>query len=241
MSSSFSLARPIIAIVAVLSLTACTSTPAASVAASPSTVAAAASRAPSLAPEPTASPEASSSNAPTDSAAPTVDPTPDPTPAPTEVAGCGSGRDAYFARRNEIPTTWSFGAATIEFTGAGIGLRDESFYADDVIPAGLGLTRDELAVRVDPGTHILLRAKGATLTRLDVKVVPWSTVVFSGGGDMGQSDAESVDLDWRLRADGSISISAPEAPGDYMVDFHPLWQSACLKGDGSAYGRIKVN
>ena len=94
-------------------------------------------------------------------------------------------------------------------------------------------------MRVDPGTHIILRATGATLTSLDVRVVPWSTVSFEGG--LGASSAAPVDLVWRLRADGSISVSAPLTSGEYMVDFHPLWQTTCLRGDGSAYSRIKVN
>ena len=47
-------------------------------------------------------------------------------------------------------------------------------------------------------------------------------------------------LDWRLRSDGSISISAPAKVGDWAVQFFPQWTGECLKGDGTAYGRIKV-
>jgi len=41
--------------------------------------------------------------------------------------------------------------------------------------------------------------------------------------------------------DGSVTIVAPTVPGDYEVELGIQWQTACLKGDGVAYGRITVD
>jgi hypothetical protein len=196
---------------------------------------------PSSSVEPTASVEPSPSL--------DVSPSPEPTavevePDPSEVIdgtagpGCGTGRAGLLAHRVEVPDVLHFGGATIEFTTAEIALRNGTYGADDVIPAGVGLTPTEIAVKVAPGTHILLRGDGLVLTESLVRVVPWSTVTFDGG--LGFSPAKPVDLPGRLRSDGSISVSAPLDPGDYMVEFGPRWLSDCLKGDGSAYSRIKV-
>ena len=152
--------------------------------------------------------------------------------------GCGTGRAGLFAHRNEVPADLHFGGATIEFTTAYLALRNGTYGADDSIPAGVGLTPNEIAVKVVPGTHILLRGAGLVLTQSLVRVVAWSTVSFDGG--LGASEATPVDLPTRLRSDGSISVSAPLEVGDYMVQFGPRFHSECLEGDGSAYSRIKI-
>jgi hypothetical protein len=166
--------------------------------------------------------------------------TPDPSEelAGTEGPGCGTGAKGFFAHRSELPDVLHFGGATIEFTTALIGLRNGSYTADDAIPAGIGLSPEEIAVRVSPGTHIILRGDELTITKSDVRVVPWATVDFVDG--LGSSAAVPTGLAWRLRADGSISVSAPSEAGDYMVEFGPRWHTTCLVGDGSAYSRIKV-
>jgi hypothetical protein len=178
---------------------------------------------------------------------PSGEPSPEPTtatPEPTEELtgtagpGCGTGAKGFFAHRSEVPDVLHFGGATIEFATALIGLRNGTYTGDDAIPAGLGLTPDEIAVKVTPGTHIILRGDGMTITKPDVRVVPWATVEFSGG--LGSSAAAPTELAWRLRADGSISVSAPSGTGDYLVEFGPRWHTECLVGDGSAYSRIKV-
>jgi hypothetical protein len=178
---------------------------------------------------------------------PSGEPSPEPTsvtPAPSEDLGgsegpgCGTGAKGFFAHRSELPDVLHFGGATIEFNTALIGLRNGTYTADDVIPAGLGLSPEEIAVRVTAGTHIILRGAGLTITRTEVRVVPWATVDFVDG--LGSSSAAPTELDWRLRADGSISVSAPSTIGDYMVEFGPRWHTECLVGDGSAYSRIKV-
>jgi hypothetical protein len=152
--------------------------------------------------------------------------------------GCGTGRLGLLGHRREVPDMLHFGGATIEFATAGIAMRNGSYGADDVIPAGLGLTPNEIAVKVAPSTRILLRGDGLTFVSSTVRVVPWSTVSFTGG--MGASPQRGTELPTRVRSDGSISVSAPLAAGDYMVEFGPRWQSECLQGDGSAYSRIKV-
>lgn len=197
---------------------------------------------------PSASPAASASGAPSAeptsaAASPTADASAlaEPSDEPmsgTAGPGCGTGQLGFFTHRDEIPPTIHFGGATIEFATAFVGLRNGTYNADDVIPAGLGLTPGEIAVKVAPGTHILLRGEGLTLTKVSVSGVPWSTVDFSGG--LGWSDATQSPLATRVRSDGSISVSAPDQQGDYMVFFGPRWRSACLQGDGAAYSRIKV-
>jgi hypothetical protein len=156
----------------------------------------------------------------------------------TAGPGCGTGRAGLIAHNDEVPAVLHFGGATIEFTTAFLALRNGTYGADDSIPAGVGLTASEIAVKVAPGTHILLRGDGLVLTKSVVRVVPWSTVSFDGG--LGASPATPVDLPARLRTDGSISVSAPLEVGDYMVEFFPRFHSECLEGDGSAYSRIKI-
>lgn len=248
MHPSRSLGRSAFVLLVGLNLTACaaaaTPTLAPSVPSSSPSAGASAGAAPSESTSvaPSASPSPIPSEAPSPSPAPTSTPdlTPEPTLDPgTAGPGCGTGLAGFNAHSDELPPVLHFGGATIEFTTAGIGLRNGTFGADDVIPAGIGLSPNEIAVRVDPGTHIILRGAGMTITSLNVSVVPWSTVHFEGG--LGSSAAKPIALDWRLRADGSISVSAPVPSGDYMVEFLPLWHTDCLAGDGVAYGRIKVN
>jgi hypothetical protein len=157
----------------------------------------------------------------------------------TAGPGCGTGQLGFFTHRDELPDTIHFGGATIELTTALIGLRNGSYTADDAIPAGIGLSPTELAVRVDPGTHVILRGDGMVLTGVSPTVVPWDTVDFVDG--LGSSSASPTELTRRLRPDGSISVSAPSAPGDYMIEFGLRWHTTCLVGDGVAYSRIKVN
>lgn len=194
---------------------------------------------------PAASPSATPAPVvPSPSVEPSAEPSEQPTAEPkidpgTAGPGCGTGQLGFTAHRTELPQDLHFGGATIEFTTAGIGLRNGTFQADDAIPGGLGLTPDELAVRVDPGTHIILRGAGMTITTLSAGAVPWSTVNFAEG--LGSSGATPTALAARLRSDGSVSVSAPTAAGDFMVAFGLGWQTDCLNGDGVAYGRIKVN
>jgi hypothetical protein len=157
----------------------------------------------------------------------------------TAGPGCGTGQLGFFTHRDEVPDTLHFGGATIEFTIALIGLRNGTYTADDAIPGAIGLSRTELAVRVDPGTRILLRGDGLTLTEVTARSASWAEVDFAGG--LASLPEGGDELPWRTRGDGSISVSAPSAPGDYVVEFLPRWHSECLHGDGTAYGRIKVN
>jgi hypothetical protein len=156
----------------------------------------------------------------------------------TAGPGCGTGQKGLLAHRGEVPADLHFGSATIEFTTASIGLRDGTYVADDAIPAGIGLSADEIAVAVSPGRDIILRGDGLVLSSITARVVPWSSVSFEGG--LGASSASPTGLGWRVRSDGALSISAPIRIGDYEVEFLPIWHSTCLEGDGTAYGRIKV-
>jgi len=211
-----------------------------------------AASAPTGSPVAAVTPSASAAAPPSPSVAPTAAEEPSsPEPSATEsdpaasegidgTAGpdCGTGLAGLLAHRDEVPAVLHFGGATIEFTTVLLALRNGTYGADDSIPAGVGLTSKEIAVKVAPGTHVLLRGDGLVLMQSLVRVVPWSTVSFEGG--LGASSATPVDLQTRLRTDGSISVSAPREVGDYMVQFGPRFHSACLEGDGSAYGRIKI-
>jgi hypothetical protein len=169
-----------------------------------------------------------------------VEPTPDATEEMTGTAGpgCGTGQAGLIAHGDEVPETLQFGRATIEFTNASVSMRNGTYDAADQVPGGIGLAPNEIAVVVGPGDHIILRAVNLTLDATTASVVPWSTVSFASG--LGFSSADRVDLAWRVRTDGSLSISAPVAVGDYEVDFGPSWTGACIAGSGVAYGRIKV-
>jgi hypothetical protein len=156
----------------------------------------------------------------------------------TAGPGCGTGQKGLFAHRAEVPGVLHFGGATIEFATAHIAMINGTYSADDTIPAGIGLVPKEIAVKVERGTRIRLRGDGMTLTDVDARVVPWSDVTFAGG--MAGWSVEPTALKTVVRADGSISVSAPEEPGDYAVQFSPRWHTGCLEGDGSAYSRIKV-
>lgn len=245
MHPSPSRGRSAIALVAALALSGCAATtPPSALSASPS----------SSLPVPSASPSVSASVAPLPSeSAASVDPTaepqptptpdesnpPEPTPAPVKpIAGCGTGEAGFAAHNAEIPETFQFGHATLEFASAGVGMRDGSWEVDDVIPGGVGLTANEIGVVVAPGDHIILRADGLTLLDTSAVASPWSEVTFEGG--LAALGGARTELAWRIRNDGSLSISAPDAIGDWAVEFFPRWRGDCLKGDGTVYARIKV-
>jgi hypothetical protein len=234
MNRSRPVARTILLLVSGLAVSGCVATTT-----SPSGLA----RVPSALPSPASTP--SSSPFPTtavsiESPAPTDDPEPTqaPTPTPSQIAGCGTGEAGFAAHASEIPHTLRFGGATIEYASAGVGMRDGSWPVDDVIPGGVGLTRDEIAVVVGPGDHILLRGSNIVIENTQASASAWSMVTFSA--DLANLGGPETTLDWRVRSDGSLSISAPTTIGDWAVEFLPQWQGDCLQGNGTAYARIKV-
>jgi hypothetical protein len=186
----------------------------------------------------------SGASAPVDSAQPAESPQPTSSPDPTgtrtlePIAGCGTGEAGFAAHGAEGPRSLRFGGATIEFTSAGTGMLDGSYDVDDAIPGGVGLTANEIGVVVGPGDHIILRAAGLKIVDTTAQAVPWSKVTFGGG--LATLGGPRTALTWRVRADGSLSVSAPTEIGDWAVEFLPRWQGDCTKGDGTAYARIKV-
>ncbi|MBA2718993.1 MAG: hypothetical protein H0U52_07105 [Chloroflexi bacterium] len=186
-----------------------------------------------------ATPVAVESVAPT--TAPSANPS-DPTPEPSEDLGsagprCGTGRAGLFAHNDEVPRTLRFGGATIEFTNVSVSMRNGTYDTSDSVPGGIGLTPDEIAVVVDSGDRIVLRAVGVVLTSSAARVVPWRQVKFDG---LATLRGDPIDLSWRLRDDGSASIAAPTDAGDYAFEVSPSWTGTCIAGGGLAYGRIKV-
>ena len=156
----------------------------------------------------------------------------------TAGPGCGTGQKGFFAHRAEIQEVLTLGGTPIELTTAAVGMRNGTYDADDAIPAYIGLAKDEKAVTVDVGGKLILAGKGMTLTGLTAGTVPWSTMDFSK--DLPSTTATPTTATWRLVTKGRIVINAPTKPGDYLLDMGVRWQTGCLQGDGTVYGRIVV-
>lgn len=156
----------------------------------------------------------------------------------TAGPGCGTGQKGFFAHRDEIQEVLTLDGAPIELATAAVGLRNGTYDADDAIPGYLGLTKDEAAVSKERGGKLVLAGKGMTLTKLTVGTVPWSSVDFSQ--DLPSTTVEPTALTWRLVSKGRIVIIAPTRRGDYLLDMTVRWQTGCLQGDGTVYGRIVV-
>jgi hypothetical protein len=184
-----------------------------------------------------AGPAASPAASPTASA---VEPKPTASEemAGTAGPGCGTGQKGFFAHRDEIQHTLTLDKAPIELTTAAVGLLNGTFDADDAIPAYLGLSSDEVAVKELPAGKLVLAAKGMKLTGLTVGTVPWSTVDFSQ--ELPSTTATPKAVSWKVLSNGTIAIFAPSRAGEYMLDMTVLWQTNCLHGDGTVYGRIVV-
>ena len=167
---------------------------------------------------------------------------PAPEPSEDQVGtagpGCGTGQAGLFAHNDEVPKTLQFGGATLEFVSVSVSMRNGTYDTSDSVPGGIGLTPDEIAVVVGPGDRIVLRAAGTTLHATQARVVPWRSVHFEGG--LASLGGDPIELAWRPRGDGSLSVAAPDANGDYAVEFFPRWTGTCIEGDGIAYSRIKV-
>lgn len=157
----------------------------------------------------------------------------------TAGPGCGTGEKGFFAHREQIQEVLTLGGAPIELTTAAVGLRNGTYDADDAIPGYLGLSKDEKAVSVELGGKLILAGKGMTLTGLTAGTVPWSTVDFSQ--DLPSTTTKTTAATWRLVSNGRIVIIAPTKGGDYLLDMTVLWQTECLEGDGTVYGRIVVS
>ncbi len=156
----------------------------------------------------------------------------------TAGPGCGTGEKGFVAHRDQIQAVMTLDGKPLEFTTATVAMRNGSYDTDNAIPGYLGLTKDELAVNEDRGGKLVLAAKGMTLTGLTVGTVPWSSVDFSQ--DLPTTTATPKALTWRLVTIGRIVIIAPTRRGEYMLDMKVNWQTECLQGDGTLYGRIVV-
>ena len=156
----------------------------------------------------------------------------------TAGPGCGTGQKGFFAHRDQIREVLTLAGAQIELTTAAVGLRNGTYDADDAIPGYVGLAKGEKAVTVEPRGRLILAGKGMTLTGLTAGTVPWSTLDFSEG--LPSTTAKATVATWRLVSNGRIVINAPSKAGDYVLDMTVLWQTECLRGDGTVYGRIVV-
>jgi hypothetical protein len=180
-----------------------------------------------------------SSPAPSPSASP-AEPTPTASEemAGTAGPGCGTGQKGFFAHRDEIQQVLTLDGTPIQLTTAAVGLLNGTYDVDDAIPGYLGLSSDEVAVNEAPEGKLVLGAKGMKLTGLTVGSVPWSTVDFSQ--DLPFTTAKPDAVDWKLLTNGTIAVFAPGEAGEYLLDMTVLWQTECLHGDGTVYGRIVI-
>lgn len=151
---------------------------------------------------------------------------------------CGTGRTAYFAARDEMPPFLTLADAPMELTTASIGLHNGSYEASDSIPGGVGLTADEPAVETGVNDPIRLAGPATTLVGVTASRAPWSTVDFTDG--LGWTSWPMEPIAWTAEADGSISLVAPPEPGESLIDLVVSWETACLAGGGTAYGRVVV-
>ena len=148
---------------------------------------------------------------PADTPAPTAEPT--RRPAPTRAPAAAPARQATSPSRDRGSRRPSSSATPRSSSrAASVAMRNGTYRRDDSVPGGLGLTPDELAVVVDPGDHILLRAKGADADRhLDAGVVPWATVDFPQAARWARRPRRRT-FPGLARASGWLAspISAPE-------------------------------
>ena len=224
--------RVLVVLALAMTFAACTGATGSGLASPPASLAAIASAPPT--PLPSMSPEPSASVEPTDDEVEDEDDEESPTPKPTPVAGCGTGESAFHQHTGEVNRLLTFGDADMELATAGIAMRDGSYRADDSIPYYVGLTKDEPRVRVGKGDRVSLVGDGMTFTDLAVAFAPWSDLGFeTDPPSLVGSPTEGTTV---IAADGTVTIVAPDAPGDYMVQLSVDWQTSCLKGDGSAYG-----
>jgi hypothetical protein len=156
----------------------------------------------------------------------------------TAGPGCGTGEKGFVAHRDQVQDAMTLDGKPLEFTTATVAMRNGSYDTDDAIPGYIGLSKDEVAVNEDRGGKLVLAAKGMTLTALTVGTVLWSSVDFSQ--ELPTTKATPKALTWRLVSGGRIVIIAPTRQGEYMLDMKVNWQTECLQGDGTLYGRILV-
>ena len=156
----------------------------------------------------------------------------------TAGPGCGTGEKGFVAHRDQVLDAMTLDGKPLEFTTATVAMRNGSYDTDDAIPGYVGLSKDEVVVNEDRGGKLVLAAKGMTLTGLTVGTVPWSSVDFSQ--ELPTTTATPKALTWRLVSLGRIVIMAPTRRGEYMLDMKVKWETECLQGDGTLYGRILV-
>jgi hypothetical protein len=186
---------------------------------------------------PSIEPTASATPAPT--ATPTEAPSVAPNPAPAEGTSCGTGEAAFKRAVRDVDNGLAFGGRPIEFTTAGITMRNGSYAADDSIPGFIGLTSDEVAVESGSGGSVRLNGPpNLTLIRADARSWPWSSIDFANGSGGRDEDARPVVA--TPNGARAILVHAPMDAGDYALEFHVTWMTACLEGDGVAYARLFV-
>lgn len=178
------------------------------------------------------------------SACSTTLPTPSPEPSPAEASpspGCGTGDAGFHDAAAQLDRELDFEGQPLQLVTASMSMRDGSMNADDAIPGFVGLGPALPPVRLPRGVAGLLTGRGGLeLTRAQVTVYEWADFTFAEGELPTLHSAGSPGFA-TPDAQGAILVTAPARAGDYVLGFTLQWQTACLRGDGVAYGRMLVD
>jgi hypothetical protein len=182
---------------------------------------------------PPASTSAAVTSAPSDETGPA------PSNAVLPLAGCGTGEAAFRTAAAAVDRTLLFGGRPVALTTAGMQMRDGSVVADDAIPGFLGLSPRSERIRAAPRVSVTLAPQAAMrLTAVQAGVYQWGRFDFSGDlPNANQSPKGTLAL---LDGIGGASVTVPEQPGEYAIEFTVNWLTECLSGDGVAYARVVV-
>ena len=118
-------------------------------------------------------------------------------------------------------------------------MRDGSYDADDAIPGFVGLDEGRAGGRGGSRGQARARRNGDDADEADRRDGAWSTVDFSK--ELASSSATPKPASWHVASNGRIVILAPSKAGEYLLEMTVTWQTECLEGDGTVYGRVAVS
>lgn len=228
--------RTVLVVLAVAaSAAACSATPggsAASAAVTASAGTAVVSTSPSVVVTP--SPAAASPSAASASTSPSAVPSPTPAPTPN-LSACPTDQAGNLALARALNRTLALAdGRSIKFSTAAIGARNDSWSADDAIPAfatlDLKMAPDRAA---SDGTYAIAGSPGMTLTAGVARAYRRSQLSGASGPGVTISGSPQ-ELDVSV-VDGKLVLHMPSTADTWVIDLSPQWQTACLRGDGAAY------
>ena len=201
---------------------------------------------PTSVPTPGAPTPGAATSIPTTAPTPTSVPTPAPvdrvaapTPAPTaDSAGCPMDDDGNFALAVALDRALVIDGRRIDLSTAGIGARNGSWQVDDLIGRFWTLDLDWTPVVVAVDGEVGIRGSpGMELTGGSVGAWGRSELVLGSGGIEISRPARPLAS---AVTDGRLDIRVPKTMGTWVLELHPMWQTACLRGDGVAYAIVRT-